>query len=336
VGRTPAAGLRSTRDKPDAEYCARIFTVLKAHDVRWFFYIGGNDSADTCLIVEEEAAKAGYDLKVAHVPKTIDNDLKVTDHCPGFGSAAKFVAQAFAGVNLDNRAIPGVYIGVVMGRDAGFLTAASALGRRYADDGPHLIYVPERPLDGERFVSEVRNVFDRCGRCIVAMSEGVRGEGGKPIASMFTGGEKDAHGNIQLSGSGMLGDLAASWIRRGTEIKRVRADTLGYLQRSFLGCVSETDRREAREVGIRAVRFSVGGNRSGSVAILRTGDYEVDYELVELSAVARHTKSMPDEFINQAGNDVTQAFLDYARPLAGDLPEVLRLDAPRVEKILGS
>ena len=326
----------SSRDKPDQAYCEKILEVFKKRDIGYFYYIGGNDSANTCHIINNMAVASGFDLKAFHVPKTVDNDLRVTDHCPGYGSAAKFVAQAFAGVNLDNRAIPGVYIGVVMGRDAGFLTAASALGRRYADDGPHLIYVPERPLDGERFVSEVGNVFDRCGRCIVAMSEGVRGEGGKPIASMFTGGEKDAHGNIQLSGSGMLGDLAASWIRRGTDIKRVRADTLGYLQRSFLGCVSETDRREAREVGIRAVRFSVGGNRSGSVAILRTGDYEVDYELVELSAVARHTKSMPDEFINQAGNDVTQAFLDYARPLAGDLPEVLRLDAPRVEKILGS
>ena len=146
VARTPSSALLSTRDKPDVAYCQEIFKVCKAHGVRYFFYIGGNDSADTCRIVNAESEKAGYELRVIHIPKTIDNDLRVTDHCPGFGSAAKFVAQAFAGVNLDNRAIPGVYIGVVMGRHAGFLTASSCLARKYPDDGPHLIYVPERPF----------------------------------------------------------------------------------------------------------------------------------------------------------------------------------------------
>jgi 6-phosphofructokinase 1 len=335
VALTPAAALRSTRDKPDAEYCARIFTVLKAHDVRWFFYIGGNDSADTCRIVKESADSAEYPLSVVHVPKTIDNDLRVTDHCPGYGSAAKFVAQAFAGVNLDNRAIPGVYIGVVMGRHAGFLTAAAALGRRHPDDGPHLLYFPERPLDPDRFVADVKRVYEEHGRCVVAMSEGVVDEDGTAIAAKFTGGEKDAHGNVQLSGSGALGDATADWIRRSTDIKRVRADTLGYLQRSFLGVVSEVDRREAREVGERAVRYQVGEGRSGSVVIRRTGDYTVDYDLVDLSAVARHTKKMPDEFIAEAGNDVTEAFLAYARPLVDGLPPAARLSAPAVPKILG-
>jgi 6-phosphofructokinase 1 len=125
VARTPGAGIRSTRDKPDEEYCLRIFKVCKAHGIHYFFYIGGNDSAETCRIVNMHAQAAGYELRVLHIPKTIDNDLRVTDHCPGYGSAAKFVAQAFSGVNLDNRSLPGVYIGVVMGRHAGFLTAAS-------------------------------------------------------------------------------------------------------------------------------------------------------------------------------------------------------------------
>ena len=120
VAGTPSSALLSTRDKPDAEYCQRIFKVLQAHNVRYFFYCGGNDSADTCRIVNENANAAGYELRVIHIPKTIDNDLRTNDHCPGFGSAARFVAQAFAGANLDNRSLPGVYIGVVMGRNAGF------------------------------------------------------------------------------------------------------------------------------------------------------------------------------------------------------------------------
>ncbi|HQP34136.1 MAG TPA: diphosphate--fructose-6-phosphate 1-phosphotransferase, partial [Polyangiaceae bacterium] len=159
VAATPSSGLGSTRDKPDEEYCAKVFEVLRAHDVRYFFYCGGNDSADTCRIVNDNATRAGYELRVIHIPKTIDNDLLVTDHCPGYGSAAKFVVSAFAGVNLDNYALPGVYIGVVMGRHAGFLTAASVFARKYPDDGPHLIYVPERDFVQDKFLAEVERVY---------------------------------------------------------------------------------------------------------------------------------------------------------------------------------
>ncbi len=335
VANTPSSGLRSTRDKPDAAYCAKIFKVLKAHDVRYFFYIGGNDSADTCYIVAEEAKQAGDQIRVCHIPKTIDNDLMVTDHCPGYGSAAKFVAQAFAGVNLDNRAIPGVYIGVVMGRHAGFLTAASALGRTYSDDGPHLIYVPERDFSREQFVADISVMYEQHGRCVVAVSEGIHDESGTLIAAKFTGGEKDAHGNIQLSGTGALGDLLASFVKEDTDIKRVRADTLGYLQRSFLGCVSEVDQAEAREVGEKAAQFCIDRNRNGSVAIRRIGNYAVDYQYADLKDVARVTKTMPEDFVNRAGNDVTQAFVDYALPLIGSFPELVRISAPMVPKKLG-
>lgn len=334
VAATPSSALLSTRDKPDAEYCERIFAVLRAHDVRWFFYVGGNDSADTCRIVAENAERDGYDLRVCHVPKTIDNDLLETDHCPGYGSAARFVAQAFAGVNLDNRAIPGVYIGVVMGRHAGFLTAAAALGRRYPDDGPHLVYVPERDFDENAFLADVKAAWEEHGRCVVAVSEGIHDADGTAIAAKFTGGEKDAHGNVQLSGTGALGDRLAASVKEGTGIKRVRADTLGYLQRSFLGCVSEVDAAEAEEVGEQAARFAIGHDASGSVVIRRVGDYAVGYELVELSKVAKLSRAMPDDFVNEAGNGVTRAFLDYARPLAGRLPEFERLRAPAVEKRL--
>lgn len=334
VSQTPSSGLLSTRDKPDVEYCRKVFKVCQAHGVRYFFYIGGNDSADTCRIVNEESDKAGYELRVIHIPKTIDNDLRVTDHCPGYGSAAKFVAQAFAGVNLDNRAIPGVYIGVVMGRHAGFLTAASVLGRKYPDDGPHLVYVPERPLTKEQFLRDVKAVYDKYGRCIVAASEGITDPEGTAIASQFTGGEKDAHGNVQLSGTGALGDLLASWVKNELNIKRVRADTLGYLQRSFLGCVSEVDQFEAREVGEKAAQFAIWHNLDGSVAIRRIGDYAVEYFLAPLADVARVSASMPDAFLNAEGNGVTEAFVRYARPLVGTLPIMERIAAPRVEKIL--
>jgi 6-phosphofructokinase 1 len=334
VANTPSSGLLSTRDKPDVAYCQEVFKVCQAHGIRYFFYCGGNDSADTCRIVNEEADKANYELRVIHIPKTIDNDLRVTDHCPGFGSAAKFVAQAIAGANQDNRALPGVYIAVVMGRHAGFLTAASALARKYPDDGPHLIYLPERALTKEQFLGDVKSVYEKHGRCIVAVSEGVHDEEGTAIVSKFTGGEKDAHGNVQLSGTGALGDLLSNWVKTETDIKRVRADTLGYIQRSFLGCVSEVDQFEAREVGEKAAQYAIWNNLDGSVAIRRIGDYAVEYFLTPLDTVARISRSMPDEYINAAGNGVTDAFMNYVRPLVGNLPRAERIAAPRVAKVL--
>ena len=334
VGNTPSSALLSTRDKPDQAYCHKIFEVCKAHNVRYFFYIGGNDSADTCRIVNREADEAKYELRVIHVPKTIDNDLLVTDHCPGYGSAAKFVAQAFAGANLDNRAIPGVYIGVVMGRHAGFLTAASCLARMYPDDGPHLIYVPERPVVKEKLLADVKSVYDKYGRCVVAASEGIVDPRGVPIATQFTNGEMDSHGNVQLSGTGALGDLLSTWVKNDLKIKRVRADTLGYLQRSFLGCVSAVDQFEAREVGEKAAQYAIWHRLDGSVAIRRTGDYSVEYFLTPLDTVARESRGMPPEYINEAGNDVTDAFRNYVRPLAGSLPQMARIAAPEVARIL--
>jgi 6-phosphofructokinase 1 len=335
VAQTPASALGSTRDKPDVEYCKKMFSVLLAHEIRYFFYIGGNDSADTCKIVNEQAQAHNYELRTIHVPKTIDNDLVGTDHCPGFGSAAKFVAQAFAGVNLDNRALPGVYIGVVMGRHAGFLTAASIFAKKFPDDGPHLIYLPERVFNPDQFIKDVKANYDKYGRCVIAVSEGVADKDHKPIVTTLKTGnvEKDSHGNVQLSGTGALGDVLADLVKAKTKIKRVRADTLGYLQRSFLGCVSETDAHEAREVGEKAVQFSVWHNVDGSVAIKRVGDYAAEYELLKLDDVAAKTKVMPDDYIVPEGNMVTTAFKNYARPLLGGLAVMDRIAAPCVHKI---
>jgi ATP-dependent phosphofructokinase / diphosphate-dependent phosphofructokinase len=336
VAKTPSSGMLSTRDKPDEEYCSKIFEVLKAHDVRYFYYIGGNDSADTCRIVNENALKAGYELRVVHIPKTIDNDLLVTDHCPGFGSAGLFVAQAFAGINLDNRSIPGIYIGVVMGRNAGFLTATSIFAKKYPDDGPHLIYVPEKAFNIEKFVTDVDKTYKEHGRCIIAASEGICNENGEPIvASLMKNQEKDAHGNVQLSGTGALGDALADIIKKELKIKRVRCDTFGYLQRSYLGTFSCVDAHEAREVGEKAVQFSVWHNVDGSVAIRRIGDYSVEYFLTPLATVARNSKSMPDSFIDVENSTVTDEFKDYVRPLLGTMPEYERISAPKVTKILG-
>ncbi|HEY6513936.1 MAG TPA: 6-phosphofructokinase [Burkholderiaceae bacterium] len=336
VAATPGSTLGSTRDKPDLKYCQQILEVLRAHGIGHFFYIGGNDSSDTVRIVSEEAAKAGHPLRCVHIPKTIDNDLVCNDHTPGFPSAARFVAQAFAGANLDNAALPGVYVAVVMGRHAGFLTAAAAGARKFADDGPHLIYLPERTFTIERFLADVNATQQRHGRCVVAVSEGIHDASGQPIITQLAKQvERDAHGNVQLSGTGALADVLCEQIKAQLGLKRVRGDTFGYLQRSFLGCVSDVDAREAREVGEKAVQFAMWGERNGSVAIQRCGDYAADYQLVPLADVAGKTRVMEDAFIADNGSDVTDAFASYLRPLLGSgLPAAHRLRAAAVAKVL--
>ena len=335
VAITPSSALFSTRDKPDRAYCEEIFRVFQAHNVRYFFYIGGNDSADTVRIVNEQAESSNYEFRAIHIPKTIDNDLMVNDHTPGYPSAAKFVAQTFIGLNLDNRALPGVHIGVVMGRHAGFLTAAASIAQKYPDDGPHLVYVPERTFVMNNFLRDVKKIYDRYGRCIVAVSEGIQDENGIPIVSKYICNEKDAHGNIQLSGTGALGEILSQQIKQQLGIQRVRSDTLGYLQRSFMGCVSDVDQHEAREVGEKAAQFAIWHNIDGSITIHRTGYYSVDYQITDLNKIAAKTKLMPDEFINAKGNNITDAFKYYLQPLLGaSMPEASMLRAPRAKKIL--
>jgi 6-phosphofructokinase 1 len=335
VAMTPSSGLFSTRYKPDENFCKQMFNVLQAHDVRYFFYIGGNDSSDTVRIVNEEAQRANYEMNCIHIPKTIDNDLMINDHCPGYPSAAKFVAQAFMGINLDNKALPGVHICIVMGRHAGFLTAASSFAQIYTDDGPHLIYVPERVFSIDNFLNDVKKVYEKHGRCVVAVAEGVQDEKGQPLLVQLKCAEKDAHGNFQLSGTGALGDLLVQQVKEKLHIEKIRTDTFGYLQRSFVGCSSDVDRHEARKVGEKAVKFALCDNLDGSVTIHRTGDYSVDYRLSDLSEIAAKTKLMPDEFINEEGNHVTEAFKKYLAPLLGsDMPSVSILKSPKVGKII--
>ncbi len=328
VAQTPSSALGTVRKKPTADDCAAIFKVLHKNDISFFFYIGGNDSAETVHIINEEAKKAKYDLRCFHIPKTIDNDLRENDHTPGFGSAAKFVASAFMGDDLDNRALGGVKINIIMGRHAGFLTAAAALARTRDDDGPHLIYLPERPFSMAKFAKDVKDVYKKLGRCVVAVSEGIADTKGNSIAAKFIK-EVDSHGNVQLSGSGALGDLLADEIKKRTKIKRVRADTFGYLQRSFPGIASETDAAEARAVAAAAVNSAVNDFSSGSIAIKRKPGkkYKVEYKRVQLKKVAKETRHMPAKYINKEANNVTKAFIEYAKPILGPLPKTARFKA---------
>ncbi|MBR2066456.1 MAG: 6-phosphofructokinase [Kiritimatiellae bacterium] len=323
IAATPSSALGSCRLKPTREDCRRIFEEFRRLSVGYFFYIGGNDSADAARIVAEEAEKDGYPLVCFHIPKTIDNDLRSCDHTPGFGSAARFVASAVKGDDLDNRALGGVKIDVVMGRDAGFLTAASALARERPDDGPHLIYLPEVPFSEDRFVKDVKAAVKKFGRCVIAVSEGIRGKDGVAIGAKLGSGEVDSHGNVQMSGTGALGDALARLVKAKAGVKRVRADTFGYLQRSFPGVRSRTDAEEAFLAGAAAVRAALeSGVTKGTIGILREEGraYRVAYAARPIADAAKETRSLPREFIAKNGHDVTQAFIDYARPLVGDLP----------------
>lgn len=325
IANTPASALGTCRHKPDEKDCEKVFQVFEKYNVKYWFYIGGNDTAETCHIVNEIARKNNYELRVFHIPKTIDNDLEVTDHCPGYPSAAKYVAQCFMGNDLDNKALPGVKIDVVMGRHAGWLTGAAVLG------GAHLIYLPEHPITLKQIASDIDRCVDEHGRCLVAVSEGIVNPDGELIAKTK---EKDSHGNVQLSGTGALGDQLTSFVKNNSkhEDLRVRSDTLGYAQRSYPDVYSKIDREEARMVGEEAVKYAMKGDIDGSVAIKRIGEYAVEPDLVKLKEVAQKTKLIPKEYINKQGNGVTDKFLEYLTPLVGPLPKTANLKAVPIIK----
>ena len=327
MGKTPAAALGSVRKKPTEKDIQKLISIFEKQDIRNFYYIGGNDSAETAYLVAEGARSSGYEMKAFHIPKTIDNDLLETDHSPGYGSAARFVAHAFQGDDADTRSLKGIKINILMGRHAGWLTAASTLGKATEEDGPHLVYVPEKIFDIESFKKEVKEVYDSLGRCLVAVSEGVHNENGEYFLQTYaneTGsglaGKKDSHGNIQLSGSGALGDTLVNIISENIEGARVRADTFGYLQRSFLADVSEVDAEEAERVGQHAVIASKEKD-SGSVILKRqlSEEYYCEVDTVELNKVAKNTKNMPKEFLDDKKPYVTNDFFEYAMPLTGGI-----------------
>ena len=327
IGKTPAAALGSVRQKPTDSDIEKLISIFEKQNIRNFFYVGGNDSAETANLVSEGAKKIGYEMKAFHIPKTIDNDLRETDHCPGYGSAARFVAHAFQGDDADNRSLGGIKINVLMGRHAGWLTAASTLGKSTEEDGPHLVYVPEKIFNINTFLNEVKDVYDALGRCVIAISEGVHNKDGEYFLQTYadqTGsglaGKTDSHGNIQLSGSGALGDTLTNIVSEHIDGARVRADTFGYLQRSFIADISQVDAEEAERVGQHAVIASKELD-SGSVILKRqlSEKYHCDVEVVDLHKVAKHTKDMPEEFLDSTKPYVTNDFFEYAMPLTGGI-----------------
>lgn len=345
IARTPSAALGSSRDKPDAAYCQKILDACKRLRAKYFFYIGGNDSSDTCRIVSELAQASGDDLRCFHIPKTIDNDLMGSDHCPGFASAARFLAMAFMSDSMDNASLPGVKINVVMGRHAGFLTAAAALAKagggkvstKYLDhNGPHLIYVPEVSFNSQEFLRSVEAVYAKLGRCQIAVSEGIVDEQNRPIATTLVKNlDKDMHGNVQLSGVGALGDALADLVKnnlKGPNGKslRVRADTFGYLQRCWPDR-SPVDVKEAGAAAKFAVKLAGQDHASGSVAIVRASSkpYRAEFRHIQLSEVAGKTRHLPAEFIEPgaglAGCGITKKFVDWCTPLVGELPPMGRV-----------
>jgi 6-phosphofructokinase len=295
VAATPGAALGSTRDKPDQAYCEKVLAGLRKAGADAFVYIGGNDTSGTQQILTDAAGGA---IAFVHAPKTIDNDLMENDHTPGFISAAEFVAGAFLSVDLDFRALPGVYVAIVMGRHAGFLTAASAAWRLDEDSGPHLIYVPERAFSVPRFIDDVKRTLDRHKRCIVAVSEGVTAEDGRSLVETIVPPERlerDAHGNLKLSG-GDLGLAFEHALRDGLPGARARVDALGYMPRGYIGAISEVDRQEAFAAGVHAVEAAEKGG--GSVA-LQWEDGRTVLKIVPLSSVAAKTRHMPESFLSE-------------------------------------
>lgn len=318
IGNTPSAALGSTRDKPDAAYCDLVLKGLQKAGADAFIYIGGNDTSGTQQILTDAA---GGKIAFVHAPKTIDNDLVENDHTPGFMSAAEFVAGAFLSVDLDFRALPGIYVGIVMGRHAGFLTAASAAWRLEEGSGPHLIYVPERAFSVDRFIDDVKATLDRHRRCIVAVSEGVSAADGRSLVETIVGSDKverDQHGNVKLSGS----DLNRAFEQALSDRlpgKRARVDALGYMPRGSIAAISTVDAQEAFDAGAFAVHVAAQGG--GSVALQYDGHKTV-LRKVPLDTVAGKTRHMPDDFLKADENDLAGPALAYLRRLVPKKYEV--------------
>jgi 6-phosphofructokinase 1 len=314
---TPSAALGSCRYKLSPDDPERALAVLRALQVRHLLYIGGNDSADTSHRIALAAQTASYDLNVICVPKTIDNDLPLTDHCPGYGSAARFIAQAVMDSALCTEAIPDHYpvkIIEVMGRDAGWLAAAAALGKVRPEDAPHLIYAPERPFARERFLADVRALHRAVGYVVVVVAETVRDTDGAPLGAIGHQGA-DAFGHHLLNGAAQA---LVALVREELGL-RARFDKPGDLQRMSAAHVSTTDREEAHAAGVAAVRAALAGESDRMVTLERTPgpDYACTTGLAALDAVANHVRPLPDDYLDGAGTGVTPAFHAYASPLVG-------------------
>ena len=326
IARTPGAALGSTRKRLENEDAPAALDVLAKHNVRYLFLIGGNDSAETALALSDAAGEAGMALSVIHVPKTIDNDLVKTDHTPGYGSAARFVALATMGAGRDAEAMgkeSPVAVIEVMGRDAGWLPAAAVLGKREERDAPHVICVPEVPVDEERLLADMERAYLRFGFAVAVVSENARGPDG------VLGGRQepwyvDDFGHAYFEGAGRH---IASAVGRHLGV-RVRYEKPGTVQRSMAALVSRSDAREAEMAGRDAVRYALEGATGQMVTLVRgQGElYSCATGLAPLGEVAGRVKRMPDDWLDGRNNIPGQAFVDYAAPLVGPLPRFERVD----------
>ncbi len=326
LAHTPGGAFGSCRYKlkspeQDRAKYDRVLEVLKAHDVRWFLYNGGNDSADTALKLSQLAAASGYPLTCVGVPKTVDNDLVVTDCCPGFGSAAKYTAVSVAEAALDVAAMADtstkVFVYEVMGRHAGWLAAAAGLAGAGGDAAPQVILFPEIAYDEAKFLARVNAVVERVGWCVVVVSEGIRHADGRFVAD--AGGGKDAFGHSQLGG---VGPLIAATVKDKLGMK-VHWTVPDYLQRSARHLASKTDLAHATAVGKAAVEYALAGRNGVMPVIVRTGDKPYKWKVAPapLTDIANHEKKMPAGFISKDGWGITAACRAYLGPLVrGEAP----------------
>jgi ATP-dependent phosphofructokinase / diphosphate-dependent phosphofructokinase len=337
---TPSSALGSVRyklksaDEDETDY-KRLLEVFKKYDIRYFFYNGGNDSMDTCNKVSKYMQKSGYEMRVMGVPKTIDNDLFGTDHCPGYGSAAKYIATSTMEVYHDARVYDTGMITVleVMGRNAGWLTAATALAA-YKGNGPDLIYLPELPFDMDKFLEDASEIYKKNGKVIIAVSEGAKDKDGKYISEYGSdlAKTKDSFGHAQLGG---LASVLANIVKQKTGAK-VRGIEFSLLQRCAAHVGSLTDINEAYLAGQMAVKYAVEGKTDYMVAFERVPgpEYKCNIKLINLTDVANTEKKIPREWINEAGNGLNQAFIDYALPLIqGEPVPTLEDGLPKFTKL---
>ena len=317
IARTPGAALGSTRRKLRTEEVEVVLNTFKQHDIRFLFTIGGNDSAETGLAISRAARHAGYDLKVVNVPKTIDNDLVLTDHSPGYGSAARFVALATIGAGQDAQAMgqaSPITIIEVMGRDTGWLAASAALAKQSERDAPHVIGLPEVPVEESRFIDLIEDAYRRYGFAVAVIAENTRGPKGV-LGDQSDPWFVDDFGHPYYDGPARY--LAALV---GQRLKvRARYEKPGTIQRSFMSAVSRTDAQEAEMAGRAAVHRAFEGYTDEIVTLVREPGkrYVCTTGLAPLGQVAGQVQAMPEEYLDTDNYFVTPAFIEYARPLIG-------------------
>ena len=335
---TPAAALGSCRRKlkspdVDGETYAKLLEIFKKYEIRYFFYIGGNDSMDTVNKLSQYAAKNDYEMRVVGVPKTIDNDLMATDHTPGFGSAAKFVATTMKEIKRDISVytVKAVTIVEIMGRDAGWLTASAALPT-LSGDAPDLIYLPERVFDMDTFIADLEEKFKEKPALLVAVSEGIRFADGRYVGEGTQSGAVDVFGHKYLAGTGKVLEEAVK-ARLGCKVRSVE---LSLPQRCAAHIVSKTDIDESLTIGKAAVKAATEGKTGVMMTFVRKSDtpYSVSVESADISGIANEIRTVPDEYINERANGITEAGIAYLKPLIIGEPAVKYEDGLPVHVII--